>query len=124
MLSDSKGPRTVGESTMSATYVAVGLLLVVATVDLPWTTLWLNGRKEILLLASRRREMQSSVRSYLDVLDASGVVGFDASVPPEPDLDILRKAGVPAVFDEEFAAALDDYADHRRVLRSRLVKSE
>lgn len=41
----------------------------------------------------------------------------DAQAPPPPDLEPLRRAGVPTVDDSTFAEAVADIADHRRHVR-------
>ncbi|GAB3035722.1 potassium channel family protein [Natronobiforma cellulositropha] len=58
---------------------------------------------------------RSSTESYLETLDAAFVEPSD-EVPPPPDLERLRAAGVPTVGDEAFADALDGMTDRRRTL--------
>lgn len=44
-------------------------------------------------------------------------------VPPPPDLEALREAGLETASDEDFAAALEEHEDRRRLLLA-LVKSD
>ncbi|ELY70075.1 potassium channel family protein [Natronobacterium gregoryi] len=58
---------------------------------------------------------RSSTESYLETLDAAFIEPSEEP-PPEPDLDRLRKEGVPTVSDEAFATSLEDLSDRRRKL--------
>jgi hypothetical protein len=58
-----------------------------------------------------------ALRYNLDVFFETYPMEVDQDVydvPDAPDLEILRRAGIPTVDDEEFAAALHELADHRR----------
>ncbi|MFP8952804.1 ion channel [Natrialbaceae archaeon A-arb3/5] len=60
-------------------------------------------------------DARSSAGSYLDTLGTAFIEPAD-EVPPEPDLDRLREAGIETVSDDEFAAALDELSERRRKL--------
>lgn len=64
------------------------------------------------LVGSARSNAESYLEAYTDTIDPAD------RVPPAPDLDRLREAGVPTVSDEEFADALADLAERRRQLRA------
>ena len=71
-----------------------------------------------------RRNVESSLESYLTVLDDSGVVAPADETPPAPDLEPLRRAGVPTVSDDEFAERLAEHEEYRRELASVVAQSE
>ena len=58
---------------------------------------------------------RSSVQSYLRTLDAAFIEPTD-HVPPPPDLDAVRAAGVSTVADGAFSEALADLEERRRKL--------
>jgi len=61
------------------------------------------------------RNARSASQDYLKTLHNAYIQPAEAP-PPPPDLDELRKKGVPTVSDREFADSLDDLADRRRKL--------
>lgn len=65
---------------------------------------------------------RQSVSSYLSTLASAFVEPADRQ-PPTPDLDKLRRAGVPVVEDGAFAAVLQEH-DHRRRLLLGLLKND
>ncbi|MBW3619846.1 MAG: potassium channel family protein [Actinobacteria bacterium] len=72
-----------------------------------------GSRPHALLLHSAR----TSVASFLDTLSA-GHIGPADEAPPPPDLEPLRRAGMPTVTDDEFRAACANLDDRRRLLRA------
>lgn len=64
------------------------------------------------LIASARSNAESYLNAYTDTIEPAD------QVPPAPDLDHLREAGVPTVSDAEFADALADLDERRRQLRA------
>ncbi|MWV41614.1 potassium channel family protein [Natrialba sp. INN-245] len=70
-----------------------------------------DGKPNPMLIEDAR----SSAQSYLETLDTAFIEPAD-EVPPDPDLDRLRKAGVPTVADEEFEEALEELSERRRKL--------
>jgi hypothetical protein len=58
---------------------------------------------------------RSSTDSYLDTLETAFIEPAD-EVPPPPELDRLRRDGIPAVDDAEFEDALKELTDRRRKL--------
>lgn len=59
---------------------------------------------------------RSTVSAFLGALTAAYIAPAEES-PPPPRLSQLRRAGVPTVSGEEFARALEDLEDRRRVLK-------
>ena len=68
-------------------------------------------RPNIAVLHSAR----AGVRSFLDTLQ-SAFISAAEDVPPPPDLDKLREAGIPTVSDEEFSRALEELKERRKQL--------
>jgi hypothetical protein len=68
-------------------------------------------RPDEVLLENAR----SASDNYLKTLNEAFIEPAD-DVPPPPDLDRLRTAGLPMVSDEEFAVALEDVDERRRKL--------
>ena len=68
------------------------------------------------------RNARASVRSYLGTLHDAFVDPADR-VPPTPDLESLRDAGVPTVSDDAFDASVSDLRERRRLLLG-LVESD
>lgn len=66
------------------------------------------------------KSARATVQSYLRTLASASIYPADR-VPPAPDLEPLRKAGIPVVSDAEFARSLDDL-NHRRQLLLGLVE--
>jgi len=60
------------------------------------------------------RSVRQGVRSYLGVLEA--FIDPAGDPPPPPDLERLRREGIPVASDPYFARALDRIADRRRRL--------
>lgn len=58
---------------------------------------------------------RSSIQSYLDTLQ-SAFIQPAKRIPPPPDLDCLRAAGLPTVSNETFAQALASLEERRRML--------
>lgn len=68
------------------------------------------------------RSARTSVANYLATVQDAFVNPTNRS-PPPPDLEPLREAGIPTVPEEDFAAAVDDLDDRRRLLLG-LVESD
>lgn len=60
------------------------------------------------------RSVRQGVRSYLGVLEA--FIDPAGDPPPAPDLERLRREGIPVASDPYFARALDRISDRRRRL--------
>lgn len=60
---------------------------------------------------------RASVRSFLETLESVYIRPTD-SPPPAPELVWLRDAGIPTVGDAEFASALRNVEERRRLLRA------
>ncbi|WP_336344511.1 ion channel [Halalkalicoccus ordinarius] len=60
-------------------------------------------------------DARSSTFDYLQTLDNAFIDPAD-QLPPAPDLDRLRDAGIPTVSDEEFDDAMEDLDERRRRL--------
>jgi hypothetical protein len=58
---------------------------------------------------------RSACQNYLETLDEAFIDPATES-PPSPDLDRVRRSGVPTVSDATFAAALADHDERRRRL--------
>lgn len=58
---------------------------------------------------------RSSTQDYLATLNSIFIQPAD-EVPPPPDLDRLRKAGISTVSDEEFTDSLEELSERRRKL--------
>jgi hypothetical protein len=58
---------------------------------------------------------RNTVQTYLKTLKSAAIYPADC-LPPPPDLEPLRRAGLPVVSDAEFARSLDDLAQRRRLL--------
>jgi hypothetical protein len=56
-----------------------------------------------------------AVGLFLETIRSTFVADFGDALPP-PDLDALRRAGIPVVSDDEFAALLDSKKDRRCLL--------
>ncbi len=61
------------------------------------------------------KNARSANQSYLETLHKAFIRPAD-DVPPSPDLDRLREAGIPTVSDREFEDALDELDERRRKL--------
>ncbi|NIB99567.1 potassium channel family protein [Halobacterium sp. R2-5] len=58
---------------------------------------------------------RSAAKNYTETLDNAFIEPAEEA-PKPPDLDRLRRAGIPTVDDGEFAAAVDDLGERRRTL--------
>ncbi|SDQ78513.1 potassium channel family protein [Halopelagius longus] len=61
------------------------------------------------------KSTRSSTKDYLQTLD-NAFIEPAGETPPPPDLDRLRRAGIPTVSDAEFAEALEEMNESRRKL--------
>jgi len=77
-----------------------------------------HGRHELALTGAR-----SSVQSYLDTLDSAFVEPADEA-PPDPEISVLRDAGIPTVSDGEFGRSVDALDDRRRKLLGLVTSDE
>jgi len=61
------------------------------------------------------KSARETVHTYLKTLASASIYPAD-HVPPSPDLEPLRKAGIPVVSDEEFARSLQELTHRRKLL--------
>lgn len=91
----------------------------IAVLDEALTLLRFGVPKEYRPNQAVLHSTRAGVASFLDTLQSAFISPADES-PPPPDLDKLRRAGIPTVSDEEFSKALDDLTERRKKLRGLL----
>ena len=62
------------------------------------------------------RAARQSIQNYVDVIKPSPPWSDDEELPPEPDLETLRRAGIPVVSQSEHREALTERSGQRRAM--------